>query len=272
MPSLELGEGARWLAEGPLQVDLLSGRVLAHRDGRVDVVLELPVPVGAVAARRGGGLAVVAGTGVRLFADLTDPVPAVVDTGVDPDTLRVNDGATDAHGRLWFGLMPYDGAPGAGSLWRLDPDGHLSMVLPGITVPNGPVIDDAREALYLADSPRGVIYRHGLDADTGRLGPAEVFATVSDGSPDGMAVDADGDLWSALWGGSRLHRYRADGVLSDVVPLPATQPTSLALDPRGGPALVTTARFGLRDPSDVDGCSLWVDLGVSGMTPHAFAG
>lgn len=270
MTPLELGEGARWLPEGPVQVDLLSGRLLAHRDGGVTTLLELGVPLGAVAPLAGGGLVAVAGTGVRFVR--TGAAWPGVDTGEDPAEVRVNDATTDEQGRLWFTLMRYDQAEAGGSLWRLDPDLTLTLVLTGLTVPNGPVVDGARGVLYVADSARGLILRHALDLRSGELGPAETFASVEDASPDGMALDSEGGVWSAQWGGSRLHRYAPDGRLTDVVPLPASQPTSVALDPDGGPALVTTAAHGLADPNPFDGRSLRVDLGVSAPVAHPFGG
>jgi sugar lactone lactonase YvrE len=270
MDPLELGEGARWFPDGPVQVDLLTGRFFGHRPGGFELLLDLGVPLGAAALRAGGGLVLVAGTGVRLLAGVDDPNPVVIDTGADSAVLRVNDASTDDHGRLWFGLMPYDSAVGAGSLWRLDPDVTLTRVLSEITIPNGPVIDSERGLLYLADSARGEISRHTVDLQSGALGPAEPFVVVSDASPDGMALDAEGGLWSALWGGSRLHRYGPDGQLTDVVPLPVRQPTSLALDPDGGPALVTSARHGLADPAALDGRSLWVELGATAPPTRPF--
>jgi sugar lactone lactonase YvrE len=270
MPQLELGEGARWLADGPVQVDLLAGRLLTHRNGNTAVALELGVPLGAVAPRAGGGLAAIAGTGVWL-REAGDTAPwRIIDTGEDPAVVRVNDGVADAAGRLWFTLMRYDQAEDGGSVWRLDPDLSLTRVLTAVTVPNGPLVDEAREALYVADSARGVIHRHPLDLATGELGPGARFAEVSDASPDGMALDVDGGVWSAQFGAARLHRYGPDGELTDVVPLPVRQPTSVALDPRGGPALVNSAGQGLEQPGPLDGRSLWVDLGASGALAAPF--
>ena len=268
MAPLELGEGARWLPDGPVQVDLLSGRLLAHRDGGMATLLDVGVPLGASPPPGGGGLGAAAAPGVRVVgAGYARPE---IDTGEDPAEVRVNDATTDEQGRLWFSLMRYDQAEGGGSLWRLDPDLTLTRVLTGLTVPNGPVVDVARAVLYVADSARGLILRHALDVGTGELGPAERFASVDDASPDGMALDSDGGVWSAQWGGSRLHRYAPDGRLTDVIPVPASQPTSLALDPDGGPALVTTATHGLDSPTSFDGRSLRVDLGASAPIAHPF--
>jgi sugar lactone lactonase YvrE len=85
-----------------------------------------------------------------------------------------------------------------------------------------------------------------------------------------MALDHDGGVWSAQFGGSRLHRYAPDGELTDVVRLPVSQPTSVGLDPAGGPALVTSAARGLDEAGPLDGRSLWVGLGAAGPAARPF--
>ena len=62
------------------------------------------------------------------------------------------------------------------------------------------------------------------------------------GTPDGLTVDAEGDLWVAIWGGGRVHQYSPAGDLRKVLAVPAAQTTSCAF---AGPGLhrlyVTTA-------------------------------
>ena len=77
-----------------------------------------------------------------------------------------------------------------------------------------------------------------------------VLVTVPEdiGAPDGMTVDAAGDLWVAIYGGGRVNRYAPDGSLRQVYPIPAPEVTCCAL---GGPGLhrlfVTTATEGWSD-------------------------
>ena len=74
-----------------------------------------------------------------------------------------------------------------------------------------------------------------------------MFSAITDlGSPDGAAVDSEGYLWSARWGGDCVARFAPDGTLERTVPIPASQVTSCAF---GGEDLktvyVTTARQGM---------------------------
>ena len=61
-------------------------------------------------------------------------------------------------------------------------------------------------------------------------------------------MDAEGYLWNAEWGGSRLVRYNQNGEEDTVLATPVSQPTCMAF---GGDDMnllfVTSARIGLSD-------------------------
>jgi sugar lactone lactonase YvrE len=263
-----LGEGSRLVDGRLVMVDIPTGRLLDADTGAV--LAELDEPLGAVAPREGGGWLAAAGPG---FA-LVDP-----DGGVEwlarpedgkPVAMRMNDAVADPAGRFWAGSMAMaqdgPGAEGAGSLFRIDPDGSVRAVLDGLTIPNGPAFSADGATMYLADSTRGVIHRVAVDPATGELGPLEVFARVEGGAPDGMTVDADGNLWSAVHGGGRLDRYRPDGSVIERIPLPARQPTSVCLtDIAPYRAVVTSAKEGLSDPGPDDGAVLTAPVTVAGL-------
>jgi sugar lactone lactonase YvrE len=251
-----LGEGLRRIAGRTVMVDILSGRLLElpdPLDAPPITLLQLDDPLGAVAAVGGGWLAAT-GTGFALvFADAEPRWLARPERGRTP-AMRMNDAALDPHGRFWAGSMSYGADRGAGSVYRLDPDGSVHRVLTGFTVPNGPAFSADGTVMYLADSALGVIYRYPVEPVTGELGERTEFARVDSGSPDGMAVDADGHLWSAIWGGSELRRYRPAGELDRVVAVPARQPTSLCFT--DDHLIVTSAATGLPDPGPYDGAVL----------------
>lgn len=165
---------------------------------------------------------------------------------------RYNDAKCDARGRLWVGSLDPAGRPGRGSLFRVDADGRFARVDTGFTVANGIAFAPDGRRLYFADSGRRVVYAYDVDSATGAAGPRRAFASFADDvKPDGLAADADGGLWVAVWDGWRIERYDADGRCTRTVRLPVPRPTSLAF---GGADLatlfVTTARVRL-DPESL---------------------
>ncbi|MDH6114597.1 sugar lactone lactonase YvrE [Kitasatospora sp. MAP12-15] len=271
----ELGEGARWIDGRLVYVDILAGRLLEVADlpgpRTPREITRLDIPLGAVApvSGRPGHWIAAAGTGIALL----DP-----DGGVDwlarPEDrslvpTRMNDGACDPHGRFWACSMAYDATPGAGSLYRTDPDGSVHRVLDGMTVVNGPAFNSTGDLLYVADSAAGVIHRCTLDPDGNPTGREEFTRLAAGGSPDGMTTDADGCLWVAIWGHGTVHRYHPDGTQLATLHLPTPQPTSVCLTPTGGRLLITTARHGLTNPGSQDGSVL--SLPVEATAPPAWA-
>ena len=63
------------------------------------------------------------------------------------------------------------------------------------------------------------------------------------GHPDGLTVDAEGGIWTALNGGSAVHRYSPEGELTEVIELPVRQITACTF---GGPDLCTVYLGSLR--------------------------
>lgn len=168
---------------------------------------------------------------------------------------RLNDAAVDSAGRLWFGTMHDPEQEATGSLYRLDglaPHPEPALMDTGYTVSNGPAIDPLRRRLYHNDSAARRIFVFDLD-EAGTLSNKRLFAMPEQGHPDGLALDAEGTLWVALYGGGGVQRYRPDGVPDGLVTLPCRQVTKLAF---GGPGLqtayVTTARQGLTGPELAD--------------------
>ena len=156
----------------------------------------------------------------------------------------MNDGACDPQGRFWAGTMADDHHAGGGALYRLDQHGRTELMLSDLTISNGLGWSPDGSTMYLVDSGPRVVYAFAFDRDHGTISDRRVLVTVAEevGAPDGMTVDAAGDLWVAIYGGGRVHRYSPDGVLRQAITVPAKQTTCCGF---AGPGLnrlyVTTA-------------------------------
>jgi sugar lactone lactonase YvrE len=140
---------------------------------------------------------------------------------------RLNDGRVDARGRMWVGTMDNRLHRPNGSLYRVDPDGSATRVLDGVIVSNGITFSPDGKTLYFTDTRRYCSWRFDLDLDDGTITNRQVFADYSSSGerPDGACVDVDGAVWTAFFAGSRVVRYRPNGVIDLVVPMPVTNPT-----------------------------------------------
>ncbi|KNX36045.1 SMP-30/gluconolactonase/LRE family protein [Luteipulveratus halotolerans] len=270
-------EGPVWWPDGRLRyVDLMKGDVLAlNDDGSVE-----RVHVGTVAAalrpRAGGGAVVALERGFALASrdDLSD-LEALPELW-NGDTVRFNDGGTDPAGRFYCGTMAYDETPGGGSLFRLDPDGSTTEVLPSVTISNGLGWSPTGETAYYNDTPTHAISVFDWSAGEG-LSNRRPFVTLPDdepGNPDGLCVDAEGGVWVALYGGSAVHRYTPDGQLDQVVELPVTNVTACTF---GGADLstlyITTTRENVPDGEQPSaGAVFTCTPGVAGLPALPFAG
>ncbi|MFD6285309.1 SMP-30/gluconolactonase/LRE family protein [Streptomyces sp. NPDC060205] len=271
---LELGEGIRWTHDhGIVLVDILAGRLLTATDRPAEPLrqlAQLPFPLGAVApvADAPGTWIAAAGTGICLLTPDAPPRWLAQPEADAARPMRMNDGTADPSGRFWAGSMAYGADDGAGSLHRVDQDGTAVRVLDGITVPNGPAFTADGRTMYLADSARGVVRRYSVDPLTGDLGTPETYVTVDDGSPDGMAVDAEGAVWIAVWGTGTVRRYLPDGRLDRTLRLPARQPAGVCL--REDLLYVTSARVGLAAPGPYDGAVFTARVDVPGRPADTY--
>jgi sugar lactone lactonase YvrE len=140
---------------------------------------------------------------------------------------RLNDGRVDARGRFWVGTMDNQLHRPNGALYRVDPDGAVHKFLDGVIVSNGIAFSPDNTTMYFTDTRRHLSWQFDFDLDAGRLSNQRLFADYgrSGDRPDGACVDVDGAIWTAFFAGRRVVRYRPDGVIDLVVPLPVTNPT-----------------------------------------------
>jgi sugar lactone lactonase YvrE len=140
---------------------------------------------------------------------------------------RFNDVIADPHGRVFCGTMSTDES--RGRLYRLDCDGSLHLILENIECSNGMAFTLDHKGFYYTDSLAHKIYLFDYDLQDGSLSNQRIFARFAeaDGLPDGATLDADGSLWSALWGGYSVVRLLSGGKIGRRVVLPTRKVSSL---------------------------------------------
>ena len=247
----ELGEGPVWVERDAAVWFLdIKGR-RAHRWHPASGELRswaAPEQVGFLAPVRGGGFIAGLKTGLHRFdpqssefAHLTSVEP------YHPDN-RLNDGSVSPEGELWFGSMHDQQSEPSGALYRLDRDGRCVVLDKGYVITNGPAFSPDGRVFYHTDTANRTVYAFDRP-EPHTLERKRVFVRIEEGAgyPDGTAVDQEGCVWIALWGGWGVRRYSPAGKLLATVRMPCANVTKIAF---GGPdlrtAYATTAWKGMK--------------------------
>jgi sugar lactone lactonase YvrE len=92
--------------------------------------------------------------------------------------------------------------------------------------------------MYFSDSVGKRILAYDVASDHSQLFNRRVFAAMAEdeGLPDGLTVDASGDVWCAHYGAGRVTRFSPAGVRKQVFQLPCPVVTSCCI---GGPNMST---------------------------------
>ena len=203
----------------------------------------------------------------------------------DPDPgNRSNDCRTDPQGRIWLGTMCNnlgpDGEPrpltrSSGCVYCVGADGTWTRLLSGIGITNSLAFSPDGTRFYCADTLKDVIWSFAYQPEGPTLSDRRVFVEGGAGHPDGSAMDEEGCLWSARWGGGRVIRFTPDGRVDRELMVPVAQPSNCAF---GGPdrrsLFVTTARQELEGlaPDSLDGSVFVAQVDVAGLPMTPFAG
>jgi sugar lactone lactonase YvrE len=284
------GEGPTWDADRQelLWVDITAGQVrraTVREDATLTEVAvdEVGGTVGLVVPAAGGGWLLGAGPGVTHLTADGDPRVLLRFPGEggseESGGTRMNDGGCDRAGRFYVGSMAFDERPGAGTLYRVDLDGTATVVRDQLTISNGMGWSPDDRTVYLADSGPGVVWAFDYDLATGAFGAPRSLLEFDghDGVADGLTVDDEGCLWTALWSGGQVRRYSPDGVLLAVVEVPTDNTSSCAFaGPDRDLLVISTSQKGLSDEqraAQPDAGRLFtVRPGVSGAAAFPYRG
>lgn len=246
-----LGEGALWhpLEQVLYWVDIEGKKLhLFNPETQEDRCIPVGERIGTVVPAANGGALVALQNGIHHIDLETGELTLLADPIEAPD-IRFNDGKCDPAGRFWVGTMALDTRKGAAVLYRLEKDGTVDMVLDNLTISNGIVWTEDKETMYFTDTRKHKVQAFNYDNESGEISNERTVVEIpkEEGSPDGMTLDAAGNLWVALHGAGTVACYNpATGERLQQVKVPCPQTTSCAF---GGPGLetlfITTGRQGL---------------------------
>jgi sugar lactone lactonase YvrE len=212
--------------------DILLGGIYRWRRGR-DVECFLPDRrhIGGIAINEDGAV-ISSGPGGLAWLDPATGRTGTILQEVDGEKIGINDMLPDGRGGLFFGTLTtadagVEGAK-ANSLYRVDRDGHATLLVSGLKIANGIGLNPDGRRLYHSESLVGTFVYDVLP--DGNLGEGELFWDQPSG--DGLAVDCEGGVWIACFNSGEIVRLLADGSVDRRIALPHNVVSSLCF---GGP-------------------------------------
>ena len=241
----EVGEGPIFLGDSLLWVDIPVGKI--HETNLETLQTEtitLDTRVGAVAPFEAGeNLAIACKEGFGIFADgkldICDPF-------LGDSNYRMNDAKCDVRGRFWGGSCQMGFEPGKGKLHRWEGKESNKVMVENLTLPNGIGWNYENTLMYLADSMAKKVYVSDFNLADDFVPKFRELISIDSGVPDGLAVDMDGCIWLAVWGGSRVSKISPQGKILEEYHFPVAQPSSCAFG-SDGTLFVTSARAGISE-------------------------
>jgi sugar lactone lactonase YvrE len=246
----ELGEGAVW---NPKTHELLwiniTGKILNFYNPKSGNNKEMFTGqmIGTVVPTESGDVLVALQNGIYQLNPETGTKKQIVDPESDLPNNRFNDGKCDPAGRFWAGTMSIKDEKSAGALYRLDADSTLHKMVENVSISNGIVWSLDKTKMYYIDTPTQKVVVYDYNNKTGEIKNKNTAVEIPKemGSPDGMTIDSEGNLWIALWGGSAVGCWNpVSGKLLQTIDVPAKNVTSCSFgDEDLGTLYITTARI-----------------------------
>ncbi len=240
------------LAEGPLYhsghdsvywTDIEGGHLHRYRiaENRPETV-HTGTKIGGFTVQENGDLLLFRQSGaIHVWSERG--VSVLLESLQDELTTRFNDVSADPTGRVFCGTMPT--ADRKGRLYRLDHDGTIQPVLEEVGCSNGMGWSPDEKTMYFTDTGEGTIYAFDYEARTSEItNRREFYVHREGGAPDGLTLDAEGNVWTALWGGGRLVKLSPSGEILTEIQLPAQNITCPAFGGKDLDELYVTAAGG----------------------------
>tara|TARA_A100001037_G_scaffold296330_1_gene316676 strand:- start:4016 stop:4864 length:849 start_codon:yes stop_codon:yes gene_type:complete len=226
-----LVEGPRTDAAGALWFSDIPGGTVSRvdPDGHIEVAVTDRTYIGGLAPHADGGL-IMSGPSVAHWKD--GHFRVLLEREGSP---HYNDLHPDAQGRIYVGVVlgeikhVREHPDPMGEAYRIELDGSITRLYGDVGISNGFGLSPDGRTLYHVDSSSCGIWVHDIDPAGNLSGRRHIGAqTFSEGIPDGLCVDTQGNLWVAHFLGGRVAILDPQGRLLDELTIPARLVTSCA--------------------------------------------
>lgn len=262
----ELGENPLWNADdGCLYwTDITGGKIhRLHLATRRHTQIYSGGVVGGFTFEANGDLLLFRAGDIALLH--RDGKIEVVREFADEGSERFNDVIAAPDGSVFAGTIGRTKT--SGGLFRFACDGSCTALFRGTGCSNGMGFSPDFTKLFWTCSTRREIFQFDCDPSSGTLADGRVFyaATSSEGTPDGLAVDHNGHVWSARWDGFAIVHHAGDGTVVGRISFPVAKVTSLCFGGTDLDQMLITTAGGTEGSAGADGAVFQYSAGVCGL-------
>ena len=245
-------EGPVWLPDGYLLFsDIPGDAILKYSpDGTVETYLSPSRNSNGLTLDRSGRLVACEHSGRQVSRQDSGGQMVTVASQWDGKQFNSpNDIVVNSSGRIFFTDPPYGIEPeqaeiGFNGVYRIDDDGSVTLLESDFGRPNGLAFSPDESILYIDDTERRNVRAFDVQGDFS-LSNDRVFMDMDveeSGSPDGMKVDTEGNLY--VTGGGGVWVITPNGTHLGTIEFPEL-PANLAFGGDGYQTLFATARTSL---------------------------
>jgi xylono-1,5-lactonase len=240
--------------------------------------LNLAAPLGAICATEDPNHLLIShrhGLSLLNIDDLS--VKDFADPENGRDMVSYNDIKCDRWQRCWVGSSHLLEREPRGALWCVANAEEFALGDAGFAISNGPAFSKDGAAMYFNDSLGKQTLVYDISATSLLPRNRRILRTYApeEGLPDGNTVDADGNIWTAHWGGSQISQMTPSGIVLKTYPVPALNVTTLCFGGEDYRTLyITTARDGMTveqlEAQPLSGSLFFMQSGAQGLAEPLF--
>jgi len=271
-----LGESPMWdhRRNALFWVDINNGTIHSYEPVNKNIeTYPIGEKVGCIAMHESGGFIMATESGLNYWSP---------DSGCKKEFLPIkhshkenmfNDGKVDPMGRFWIGSK---GPKSTAKLWMLQ-ENKLNEIIIDLTISNGLDWSVDKSVFYHTDSGDNAIYRYDIDLQTTTLSNRQTFFRPKKGTPDGLTIDSDGNIWTAIWDGWQVLQLNPAGEVLSEISMPVQRPTSITFGGQDFHQLfITSASEGLTGSERLEqpyaGDLFVIEPGVTGLNANLVLG